>query len=184
MKNADRNVQDEEDWGDEVGEIEIYHFEEEGDQIIGTYKGKEEEVGQHNSNLYHIETLNGLEAIWGSTVIDSRMSKVQIGNRVKIVYDGLKVGKNKATYKAFKIFQKEAPFEEVGETPSSSSKKNEISKAEIKKLAEEYQHIQAAITILDHGNFEINPAGIFDELLNMKNVSGKELKLYKQVLGV
>jgi hypothetical protein len=65
--------------------------QKDGDQVEGLYINKEEHVGQNDSKLYSIERLDNHEIvqIWGTTVLDNRMSLAKIGQQLKITYKGL-----------------------------------------------------------------------------------------------
>lgn len=68
---------------------EVWKPEKEGDQIEGTYIKKQENVGKNKANLYTLETDEGeRKAIWGSTVLDDKMSEVEIGDLIRITYQG------------------------------------------------------------------------------------------------
>ena len=90
----------------EVGNMDNWKYKEIGDQIEGQYKGFEPHVGQHDSNVYHLELDNGeVKGVWGSAIIDSRFSQIALGSKVKVIYDGVgekKAGKNAMTL--FKVF--------------------------------------------------------------------------------
>jgi len=57
--------------------------------LIGVLVGIKEDVGKHHSKLYIIEREDKSRVtVWGSTVLDVRMSKVENGEYVKIDYLG------------------------------------------------------------------------------------------------
>lgn len=88
----------------EVSQTETHDFS--GGPLIGVYTGNETKVGPNESNLYHFDRADGKSvAVWGSAVIDSRMSRVAIGTEAKIEYLGIK--KNPKTgheYKEYKVY--------------------------------------------------------------------------------
>ena len=51
---------------------------------------KEPKVGKEQSAKYHVENQKGAQLVWGSAVLDDRMQHVQIGDGIKIVYEGQK----------------------------------------------------------------------------------------------
>jgi len=79
-------------------------YQDEGDFIEGILVQKQEEIGINKSNLYSIETPEGVKNVWGSAILDSRMSLTTVGDKIKITFKGLaeaKPGKNPA--KIFKV---------------------------------------------------------------------------------
>lgn len=63
--------------------------ENEGDFIEGVLVTSEDNVGKNNSWVYNIETPEGVKSVWGSAVLDMRMTFVKIGDKVKITFKGL-----------------------------------------------------------------------------------------------
>ena len=63
----------------------------EGEFVEGLYISKEANVGTNQSNIYYIEKLENHEVIqlWGTTILDQRMTPVKIGQQVRITYKGL-----------------------------------------------------------------------------------------------
>ena len=78
--------------------------ENEGDFIEGILLKSEKEVGENKSMLYHLESEDGLKAVWGSVVLDQRMAFINIGSKIRITFKGLgeKVGGKNAP-KLFKV---------------------------------------------------------------------------------
>lgn len=70
----------------------------ENEFLEGVLINVQEDVGENKSKLYTIENqINGMINVWGSTVLDSRMSLVKVGDKVRLTYKGLgekKGGKN------------------------------------------------------------------------------------------
>ena len=83
----------------------VWMYENDGDFIEGVLIKVEHDVGANKSTIYSIETEpNNFVTVWGSTILDQRMSLVKVGSRVKLTYKGLsekKPGKNPA--KIFKV---------------------------------------------------------------------------------
>lgn len=77
-------------------------------QVSGVYKEMKVNVGPNESNLYILKQDNGEDiAVWGSTVIDSRMRDIPLGNLVKIVSLGEeKSEKSGKTYKNYEVYTK------------------------------------------------------------------------------
>ncbi len=83
---------------------EVWTYENDGDFVEGVLVATQKDVGVNKSMLYSIETLEGVKSVWGAAILDSRMSFVKNGDKVKITYKGLaekKGGKNPA--KIFKV---------------------------------------------------------------------------------
>ena len=79
-----------------------------GDEIVGKYVSKKENLGQrNNSTLYQIETEDGELSVWGSTVLDTRLKNVKEGHGVKIIYKGMKKTKDgKTKYHDYDVYHK------------------------------------------------------------------------------
>lgn len=87
---------------------DVWDFEK--DKVMrGVFLDKEEGVGPNNSNLYNFEVEGGRKvAVWGSTIIDTRLKNVVMGEEVVIVYHG-KVPSEKrkgSEYKNFEVYHK------------------------------------------------------------------------------
>lgn len=84
---------------------DIWTYEKDGDAIEGILVKVEPNVGVNESTIYSLEISPGkFKGVWGSTILDQRMSLVKIGQKVRITYKGLsekKTGKNPA--KIFKV---------------------------------------------------------------------------------
>jgi len=79
-------------------------YKEDGDFIEGVLVQVQNNVGPNSSMLYSIETSEGIKNVWGTTLLDSRMSLTKVSDKVKITYKGLAEatgGKNPA--KIFKV---------------------------------------------------------------------------------
>jgi len=77
----------------------------ENDSFEGTFVKAEDNVGANKSMLYHLEADGKPIAIWGSVVLDTKMTVVKPGDKIKIVYLGKgtqKGGKNAP--KLFDVF--------------------------------------------------------------------------------
>ena len=84
----------------------FWTYEKDGDAIEGILVKKEADVGENKSMLYSIETSPGeFSSVWGSTVLDQRMTLVAVGSKIRITYKGL--GESKAGRNAPKIFKVE-----------------------------------------------------------------------------
>lgn len=82
--------------------------------IEGTYVSKQSNVGINDSMKYNLKTKDGEIGVWGSTVLDSKMEQVQIGQEVRIEYLGKAQTKTgRGEYHDFKVMTKPAEFKEV-----------------------------------------------------------------------
>lgn len=95
------------DEGMEKIEPNIWDFEK--DRIFeGYFVGVDVEVGAHHSKLYHFKTKDGgLASVWGSTVLDTRLKNVELGERVVIIYHGRAIGKSGSEYKQYEVYHGE-----------------------------------------------------------------------------
>ena len=84
---------------------DVWTYEEDGDFIEGVLIKAQADVGENKSMLYTLETEpSNFVAVWGSAVLDQRMSLVKVGQKIKITFKGLgekKFGKNPP--KIFKV---------------------------------------------------------------------------------
>jgi len=62
--------------------------------IEGKYVGKREGIGKWKKAVYQILADDGTYEVWGSTVLDRKMSEVEIGEEVRIEHLGEMKGKN------------------------------------------------------------------------------------------
>lgn len=81
----------------------VWKPEKEEDSIEGTLLSKKENVGINESNAYYIETKDGTFMVWGSTVLDDRMSLIPEGEKVRITYKGIQKNSRGQDVKIFKV---------------------------------------------------------------------------------
>lgn len=62
--------------------------EDKGDVTEGIYQGRQEHVGENDSQVHYIEIDGELCSFWGSAVLDARLASVQVGDEVRITYKG------------------------------------------------------------------------------------------------
>lgn len=77
----------------------------EGDVVEGVLVKVEEDIGAHNSKMYHIKTEDGPLSVWGSTMLDLIMEFIPVGMKIRITFKGL--GKAKGGNKPPKLFDVE-----------------------------------------------------------------------------
>jgi hypothetical protein len=88
-------------------QVPAYKFESEGDSLTCIYNRMKSGVGPNNSNLYTVtEEPSGKEyVVWGSDVLDNRMSSIKQGSLIKIVYNGKKISeKSKRPYYDYAVY--------------------------------------------------------------------------------
>lgn len=89
----------------EYEEIEpnVWKPENDGDSVEGILIVKKENVGPNESNAYYLEKDNKQTMIWGTTVLDSRMDLVKVGDQIKITFKGTEENKKGQPTKIFKV---------------------------------------------------------------------------------
>lgn len=93
------------------GGYETWTPENEGDELVGIYQLKSTNVGPNKSNVYEVKRHDGtIVSLWGSTVIDSKFDDptdpITVGEEVRIVFNGKRVGKRGGQYKDFSVFHR------------------------------------------------------------------------------
>ena len=83
-------------------ELNNWKPEKDNDSIEGILIKVEEDVGVNKSKLYHIEVEGKPVAVWGSAVLDTKMTATRVGDLIKIVYLGK--GEAKGGHNAPKLF--------------------------------------------------------------------------------
>lgn len=85
-------------------EPNIWKPENKEDKIEGTLVGKKEKVGVNESMLYYIEDEDKKTfGIWGSAVLDDRMTLVGLGDYIRITYKGKETNKKGQHVNIFKV---------------------------------------------------------------------------------
>lgn len=85
---------------------EVWKPEKEGDTIEGVLISVEKEAGKFKSTVYHIETINKEHKIvFGTAVLDNRMSYIKEGESFKIVFTGMQKNEKKQDVKLFDVFK-------------------------------------------------------------------------------
>ena len=76
----------------------------------GVFQGVETGVGPNKSNLYTFKKPDGrLMSVWGSTVLDKRLSTLTEGEEVRIEYLGDERTERGTTYHNFAVYKEELP---------------------------------------------------------------------------
>lgn len=89
-----------------------------GDSVEGVLTEKKSGLGSRgNSNLYIVEQKGGDKiGVWGSVILDTRLSDKKIGTLLKITYQGKKKGKNGQEYNDFLVEYDDDLVKDVEET--------------------------------------------------------------------
>jgi len=94
---------------EEVGDFweSMFTFEKPGDFIQGRFHGTVARVGENESNVHIIERDGERLGIWGSAVLDKRMSSVNLNADVMVVFQSLETSERSGReYKDFKVYAK------------------------------------------------------------------------------
>lgn len=83
-------------------EPNVWKPEKTGDQIEGVLINKKDNP-KYEGRIYHIENESGRFVVFGTTVLDDRMSYVQIGERVRIEFRGKELNKKGQEVKIFRV---------------------------------------------------------------------------------
>ncbi len=100
--NAEINTESK-DW-ERVEGGDVFTFEKGGDSVEG--KLIKIRDGQYNNKVYDIECDDVMHVVFGTTVLDGRISEKHIGQPIRIVYLGEKTSKKGRVYDDFDIFTK------------------------------------------------------------------------------
>jgi len=79
------------------------------DSLEGVYMGVKHNIGENNASIYEFRLADGsLIGVWGSQVLNTRLSTLQIGEEVRIVYLGLEQSKKVKgrSYHNFDVFHR------------------------------------------------------------------------------
>ena len=132
METEKDNVKKPESWSEVKPGVWEY---EKTPELVGVLVESKSNVGPNLSNLYTIQKDdNTLISVWGSTILDTRLQFVKLGERVKIVFEGRAVAKpgRKGTL-LFKVYHSAAIHkkdsleedEKVEETQEEETQKEE-----------------------------------------------------------
>ena len=102
------------DWKESSGNF--WTPEKKDDELFGVLIAIENSVGPNNSMMYTFEEGKSHEMVnvWGSTVLDSRMKGIRLGQEVKIVYKGLgEKAPGKHAPKLWQVFYRDVVAENI-----------------------------------------------------------------------
>ena len=109
---------------EEIGAVMPAWDYKEEKELSGVYVSREENVGQHNSVMYHIQKEDGSEiGVWDNTVLSDKFAKLVIGDEITISYKGMSESEAGRQYHDFKIIRKKK------KTPAVS-KESEVKESE------------------------------------------------------
>lgn len=77
--------------------------EKEGDKIKGVFISKDEDVGDFDSTVYHLDVEGTPMGVWGSAALNPKMVGVKPGTIVEIEFTGTAPSKKGADTKLFKV---------------------------------------------------------------------------------
>jgi hypothetical protein len=87
----------------------FHNFDEEK-ELVGIYVQKKEHQGDFDSTKIYIKKENGeVVNFFANSVLDDRMTQIQLGDTVKIVYMGKKKSKTGRMFKDWEVFSKPTP---------------------------------------------------------------------------
>ena len=98
------------DW-EEIKVGNAWDWDKDGKEFVAIFMGKEEGVGPNNSKLYTFQLSDGsFRDVWGTTILDTRLKNVTMGEEVKIVFLGEKPSPNRKgkSYRDFQVFHKKS----------------------------------------------------------------------------
>ena len=74
-------------------------------EISGRLINIQEEGGKYKTKVYVVETEQGIVDIYGSSVLNAKLNSIcQIGNKIKIVFLGMKKNKDGTDYKDYETY--------------------------------------------------------------------------------
>jgi hypothetical protein len=74
--------------------------------IVGKFINKQSGVGPNKSMLYTLDTDEGPQGVWGSTVLDTKFENIPLHSLVRIEFLGMAQGK-RSEYKDYKVQYKQ-----------------------------------------------------------------------------
>lgn len=77
----------------------------EGDEIEGKLIKVDSESGKFDSPVYHLERGKEQNIVFGTTVLNDKMSYINVGDDVKIVFKGTQKNSKGQDVKIFEVFK-------------------------------------------------------------------------------
>jgi len=88
------------------GEIMDLKKDGKGTETVGTYLGRQENIGKFGTVLHHIEVDGKRKSVWGSAVLNNQLDQVAPETKIKIVYLGQQASQNgKNPMNMFDVFE-------------------------------------------------------------------------------
>ena len=86
-----------------------------GEEIVGVLVSVQDSTKYANNKIYHINAQaadgsSSQKVVFGTTVLDDRMSYIKVGDTVKIVYKGTVQNAKKQDTKIFEVFRGKSLF--------------------------------------------------------------------------
>ena len=86
----------------------MFNFEENNNEIEGKYIGfTPADKNARKSSIITIETNEGEQTLYGSTVLDNKLKEATLGQNVRIVFLGKETSKTGTEYKNWDVFIEE-----------------------------------------------------------------------------
>ena len=114
---------------------EIYKFENPEDSITGVLLEKLSNIGANESNMYALETKEGFQKIWGSTVLDNLMAYVKVGDIVRITFQGKEKNAKNQDVNVFTVEKGKKKETTPTEKGKKSAESQVMSPGEVEKAA-------------------------------------------------
>lgn len=76
-----------------------------GEVLEGVLTQKWEPSGEYHTRSYVIENGYGMHLVFGTAVLTRRMELIKIGERVRIVFDGVEKNKNRYDTQLYQVFR-------------------------------------------------------------------------------
>jgi hypothetical protein len=88
----------------------VFKPQKEGETVEGTLRSVEESKKyKEGGKIYHLETKEGAQiVVFGTTVLDDRMSYIQVGDFCKIIFKGSQPNKKGQPTKIFEVYKGKA----------------------------------------------------------------------------
>jgi len=103
-------MNEKEGWEEIIVESQIWTPENIGDSIQGVYIEMKTNVGQWNKNRYTLELEKEERYVYGTTDLDEKFKRIQIGDEVHIeLKKCIKSRPPKKPFKVFQVFRRKGP---------------------------------------------------------------------------